>query len=96
MSLRCRIIGFIIGVIALVWAFVGPAIMPGAHLTMAECWAGGLAGAVCVVLSLIPWRCLKCHGDGTMPSAVLSSDGLDILPATATCNWCGGDGKGRL
>lgn len=95
MSLRCRAIGLTIGVTALVWAFVGPSAMPRAGLTSTECWVGGLAGILCIVLSLLPWRCMKCRGRGTVPDATIDAD-LNLVLVTGTCDWCGGDGKGRL
>ena len=95
MSPRTRISGIVIGVVALVWAVVGPILVPAARLTPTECWVGGIAGAIVIVLALWPWRCMKCHGAGTVPDAVLTP-ALDIALVTATCDWCAGDGKGRL
>ena len=94
MSLRTRISGIVIGVVALVWAVVGPYVVPSARLTATECWIGGIAGALIIVGSLWRWRCMKCHGAGEGPDAVLTPAG-DIALVTATCDWCGGDGKGR-
>ena len=95
MSKRTRISGLILGTIVLVWAIVGPFVVPSARLTPTECWVGGLAAVLVIVACCYPWTCMKCHGEGTGPDVAVTSE-LDLVLVTATCDWCGGDGKGRI
>ena len=92
MSARERIAGTIIGALCLALAVVEMFIVP--EQVFAN-WGLAFGAVFVLAMSLWRWRCDCCLGKGWVPSAVLAPNGRDILPATATCDWCGGDGKGR-
>lgn len=96
-STKNRVIGFTIGMVALVWLFVLDWVIPpasGVRLSITEYCVYGFGSVFCIGVSLWPWKCGDCRGEGTMPALVLDGDN-NFATVTATCATCGGDGKGR-
>ena len=98
MSTKNRVIGFTIGMVALVWLFVMDWVLPpgnGTRLSFAEYLIYGLGSLFCIGVSYWWCKCGDCRGAGTAPALVLDGDN-NFATVTATCATCGGDGKGRI
>ena len=98
MSRKTRIVGFIIGLVTIVWTVYGHNLLsnvePSVALATWELILYPFIGALCMVGALWPWRCVKCHGDGVLLDLGMN-DQIQMVPVEVPCDWCGGTGKGN-